>query len=167
MSSLNELLKFVIPAGIILYGLYLIGTLLLDRRVRSQQDALVLPLRLQAYERLTLFLERISPNQLLPRLGGMVPTSLDFQQVLLTEIREEYNHNLAQQIYLSPEAWSLVTNAMNEVQALINQSAAEVAPDAPAIELSRRILEAVIQQNHQPTEPALRMLKEEVQRLIL
>ncbi len=57
-------------------------------------------------------------------------TSLELQQILLHEICEEYNHNVAQQLYISTHAWEQVTNAMNETVAVINQSAAEVSAEA-------------------------------------
>ncbi|WP_128548404.1 DUF7935 family protein [Larkinella soli] len=169
MDVFAELLKLVVPAGLVLYGMYVTVKLMLERETEKQRtenrnrytDEMI-PLRLQAYERMALFLERITPNNLLLRLSGEAPTTLDFQQLLLREIREEYNHNVTQQIYMSQQVWNQVQNAMNEVVALINEAASELAPEAPAIDLSKKIFDKVIQQNAQPTINALNAVKEEV-----
>jgi hypothetical protein len=89
----------------------------------------------------------------------------DFQQLLLREIREEYHHNLAQQIYLSPELWEEINKTMNEVIALVNTSAGELKNDDPAIKLSKKIFEKVINEEINPSRMALLLLKKEVRML--
>jgi hypothetical protein len=159
---------------LVIYGMYLTVQLFLQKQFEQKQAEIkqknaetITPLRLQAYERMTLFLERITPNNLLLRMGNSGIQSLDFQQIMLKEIREEFNHNLAQQVYISHEAWEKIREAMNEVQTLINTSASEVSPDAPAIDLSKKIFERVIVEQKQPTSDALKFLKEEVQSLFI
>ncbi|WP_247231347.1 hypothetical protein [Telluribacter sp. SYSU D00476] len=168
--ELYSLLTIALVAGIVMFGLYLTITTVVRSvfekqrwDIRSKNSELVLPLRLQAYERMCLFLERITPNNLLVRLSGSATNALDFQQVLLSEIREEFNHNLAQQVYMSNDAWEQIKKAMNEVVSLINQAAGEVEADAPANDLARKIFEKVIQQDIQPSTHALRVLKQEIQ----
>ncbi|GAA4457576.1 hypothetical protein GCM10023189_28550 [Nibrella saemangeumensis] len=170
MELLSELLKLVIPAGLVLYGMYLTVKLLLERdadryryEVQNRYTEAVIPIRLQAYERMVLFLERISPNNLLPRLGNSATTALEFQQLLLQEIREEFNHNLSQQVYMSQHAWDHIQLALNEVMSLVNQAAANVAADAAPIELSKKIFGQIIDQGQQPTAEALRVVKSEIQ----
>jgi len=174
MDIISELFKLIIPAGLVLYGMFLTVKLMLEREVRQQHVELrnryadsVIPLRLQAYERMALFLERISPNNLLLRLGGQALTALELQQLLLREIREEYTHNLSQQVYMSQAVWEQIQSAMNQVTALVNQAAGEIAPEAPALDLSKRIFDHVIQQEAQPTAPALRAVKDEIQQTFL
>lgn len=174
MELIADLLKLIIPATLVLYGMYLTVKLLLEREAeRYRNDSkteylkTVIPIRLQAYERMTLFLERISPNNLLVRLNGSATTVLDFQQLLLQEVRDEYNHNLSQQVYMSQQAWEQIQTAMNEVVTLINQASGDTLPDAPALELSKKIFERIIQQNLQPTANALRSIKEEIQQQFL
>ncbi|MBA4850910.1 hypothetical protein [Emticicia sp. BO119] len=174
MALLTELLKILIPAAAVLYGMYLTVQTFLQKQfeqkqleVKQKNAELVTPLRLQAYERMTLFLERITPNNLLVRLGNSAMHVLDFQQLLLKEIREEFNHNLSQQVYLSHEAWEKIRLAMNEVVTLLNTSAADLATDAPAIDLSKRVFERVITENKQPTTDALKYLKEEIQTMFM
>lgn len=170
--ELYSLLTVVIVTGILTLGGYLTITTLAEKllerqrwNIRSKNTEIVLPLRLQAYERMSLFLERITPNQLLLRTSGSAYNALEFQQILLHEIREEFNHNLAQQVYISASTWEYVTKAVNEVQSLVNQAAGEVEADAPANDLAKKIFERVIQQDTQPCTEALKVLKEEIQRI--
>lgn len=174
MNLLSDFLKLIIPAGLVLYGMYLTVKLLLEREAdrhkfdtKNRYTEAVVPIRLQAYERMVLFLERISPNNLLLRLGGSSTTALDFQQRLLQEIRDEYNHNLSQQVYMSQAVWDQIQAAMNEVSTLINQASGDIRPDAPALDLSKRIFERIIQREKQPTSDALKALKEEIQGMFM
>ncbi len=174
MQSITELLKILIPAAAVLYGMYLTVQAFLQKQfeqkqldIKQKNSELITPLRLQAYERMTLFLERITPNNLLIRLSSSGMKVLDYQRVILQEIREEFSHNLSQQIYISHEAWEKTRHAMNEVVALVNTSAAELSPDAPALNLSKKIFEKVISGSKQPTTEALKFLKEEVQGMFL
>lgn len=159
MAVLGDLIKLFIPAALVLYGMYLTVKLLLQREadrhhneVKQRYTETVVPIRLQAYERMVLFLERISPNHLLLRIGGQADTALDLQQLLLREIRDEYNHNLSQQVYMSQPVWEQIQSAMNDVATLINQASGDVRPDAPALDLSKRIFERIIQRDRQPRQ---------------
>ena len=174
MELLTELLKILIPAAAVLYGMYLTIQTFLQKQfeqkqleVKQKNAEIITPLRLQAYERMTLFLERITPNNLLLRLGNNGLHVLDFQQLLLHEIREEFNHNLSQQVYISHEAWEKIRQAMNEVVALLNTSASDLSTGAPAIDLSKKVFEKVIVENKQPTTDALKFLKEEIQTMFI
>lgn len=174
MAVLSDLVKLLIPAALVLYGMYLTVKLLLEREaarhhneVKQRYSESVIPIRLQAYERMVLFLERISPNNMLLRLGGSADSALELQQILLRDIRDEYNHNLSQQVYMSQNAWDQVQNAMNDVTTLINQASGDIHPDAPALDLSKRIFERIIQRERQPTAEALRTVKEEIQTMFM
>ncbi|GAB2635869.1 hypothetical protein GCM10027035_31800 [Emticicia sediminis] len=174
MQSIVELLKILIPAAAVLYGMYLTIQTFLQKQfeqkeldIKAKTIEITIPIRLQAYERMTLFLERITPANLLIRLGSPDIQAIDYQRVLLQEIREEFNHNLAQQVYISHETWEKIRTAMNDVVALINTSASEISPDATSINLSKKIFEKVINEKQQPTAEALKILKEEVQGLFL
>ncbi|MFD2573180.1 hypothetical protein ACFSUS_21235 [Spirosoma soli] len=174
MDLLSDFLKLIVPAGLVLYGMYLTVKLLLEREadrhryeVKTRYAETVVPIRLQAYERMVLFLERISPNNLLVRLGSSSTTVIEFQQRLLQEIRDEYNHNLSQQVYMSQPVWDQIQAAMNEVTTLINQASGDTRPDAPALDLSKRIFERIIQKEKQPTSDALKAVKEEIQAMFM
>lgn len=82
---------------------------------RDNERVLLLQQRLQSYERIALFLERIKPNQLLERVD-MVENVKEFQYLLVQTITQEFSHNLSQQIYLNPETWSMVMKAKNSIQ---------------------------------------------------
>lgn len=168
----NPELYFLVLVFLFVGGVYLIIQLLLRKyqeernfSLKSKNSETILPLRIQAYERMALFLERISPNYLFLRLYEKAVSVGDFQQLLLKEVREEYYHNLAQQVYMSAELWDKINKAMNELMVLINTSAAELNPELPAINLSKKVLEKVIQEEKNPTAEAMAMLKREVQKL--
>src|SRR5882762_3337387 len=115
MEALIEFGKILIPASVVLYAVYLMVRVFITREielkkleVRSRSIETILPARLQAYERITLLLERISPQNLLIRLNNPAYSARDFQKILLDEIRNEYNHNASQQIYMSEEVWSQI-----------------------------------------------------------
>ena len=174
MELISEFLKLIVPAGLVLYGMYVTIKLLLEREaqrhrydVQGRYTETIVPIRLQAYERMVLFLERISPNNLLLRLNTSALSALELQQQLLQEIRDEYNHNLSQQVYMTQNAWDYVQAAMNDVSSLINQAAGDVRPDDAAIELAKRIFERIIQREHQPTSEALKVVKAEIQEMFL
>jgi hypothetical protein len=167
-----DLLKILIPTGFVLIGMYVITKTFLNKQkehnkleLTNRNSESITPLRLQAYERMTLFLERIAPNFLLLRLYERAVQVNDFQAILLKEIREEYNHNLAQQIYMSSETWDEIKVAMNEMLSLVNQSAAELKTDDAAIKLSKRIFDKVVNEERDPTRKALLMLKAEAREL--
>ncbi|MBX2947030.1 MAG: hypothetical protein KF725_14445 [Cyclobacteriaceae bacterium] len=151
MDALIDFGKILIPASLVLYAAYLLVRSFLAKEIelkkleiRSRSIETVLPLRLQAYERMCLFLERISPQNLLVRLNpGPVPAR-DFHQVLLSEIRNEYNHNVSQQIFMSESSWELVRNAKEDLVVTINEAASEMGQEATSLDLSKKIFEKMI-----------------------
>ena len=171
MELVADLIKVILPAGLVLWAMYLTVSSFIKKDVVEKELAIkaettktMLPIRLQAYERMALFLERISPNNLLIRLNGRAENVVEFQQLMLAEIREEFSHNLSQQVYMSDQAWTVVKNAMNETVALINLSARDLAPDSPALELSKRIFEVIMETNVNPSDEALRVIKQEIRK---
>jgi len=171
MEIIADLLKILVPAALVLYAMYFTVSSFLKKQLEEkqtekhqQQIATVLPIRLQAYERMCLFLERISLNNLIVRLNGTATTALEFQQILMREVREEFNHNLSQQVYMSHDTWELVRNAQQEVITMVNQAASQIPADAAPLELSKKIFERIIQEHRHPTADALKALKAEIQR---
>lgn len=172
MELLAELLKIFIPAFAVLYGMFLVIQSFITKQIEEQKLATnkqikeqTLPLQLQAFERLILFLERISPNQLLIRVQPQSIQVTDFLQLLLAEIREEYNHNLAQQLYISHESWVKLTQTKDSIVAIIQQAANEIPRDAPAIELSKKVMEKTFGTEFQATTEAIVALKTEARKL--
>ena len=169
--NINELLPAIYVLGFFI-AVYFIIQLIFNKfkedqllSIKAKNAETLLPLRIQAYERMALFLERISPNYLFLRLYEKGVLVGDFQQLLLKEIRDEYHHNIAQQVYVSSELWDQVTKAMNQVIALINTSASELSPDQSAINLSKKVLERILKEEANPTTHALKLLNREVQGL--
>lgn len=148
MEHWIELLKILIPAALVVYAAYLLVRTFIVRdlelkrmEIRNKSIETVLPLRLQAYERMTLFLERIHPHNLLVRVNpGSIPAR-EFQQMLLNEIRNEYNHNVSQQVFMSAQVWELIRNAKEDLVLTINESAADLNSEATSMDLSRKIFE--------------------------
>lgn len=172
MNLLIELIKVIVPASVVLYAVYLIVRSFIHREielkkleVRGRSIETILPSRLQAYERMTLFLERISPQNLLIRLTNPAFSAKDFQKVLLDEIRNEYNHNASQQVYMSEELWSQIRNAKEDLIILINESSSKMMPDAKSIDLSKKIFEMAMEKKVDLISLAMTELKKEIQQI--
>lgn len=121
-----------------------------------------LPMQVDAYQRLVLFLERIAPNNMIMRLNNPGLPSGAFQAKLIETIRQEYEHNLAQQIFVSADAWKLTRNTKEEVLKIINMAATKMPPTAMANDLCKGIFEITAQLEKQPTDGAISFLKEEL-----
>ena len=106
-----------------------------------EENKHVLNLKLQAYERTVLLIERISPESLIIREQQQGLNCMQFHSGLIQTIRKEYEHNLAIQIYISDESWNLLKQTKEEIIKLINTCASEVQPKNPSIELGQKILE--------------------------
>ena len=170
MEALIEFIKILVPASVVLYAVYLTVRAFITREielkkleVRTRAIETILPARLQAYERITLLLERISPQNLLIRLNNPAFTAKDFQKILLDEIRNEYNHNVSQQVYMTEEVWNQVKNAKEDLIVLINESAGKVNNEATGIDLAKKIFELVMERKTDPIGHALSELKKEIQ----
>ena len=173
METLPEILKITLPALLVLLTAYLVisKTMNNDQDRRRQEMALqnvkvVTPIKLQAYERAVLFLERISPESLVMRVSKPDISSQQMHAVLINTNRNEYEHNLSQQIYMSNEAWQMINNARGSVVKIINNVAGTIPPTASGTELSRLILEEMIEMETDPCRAAIDFIKAEVARVI-
>jgi len=173
MEIAAEILKILIPALLV----FLTAWILLRNMIRNDQDKRrqeivlqgvksVTPIKLQAYERIVLFLERISMESLLVRVSTPDMTAAQLHSALLTTIRSEFEHNLSQQIYMSSQAWEVVRNARSTTIRTINSEAEKMPKSATAIDLSRQLLGRVMELDKEPTHVAIDFLKEEVSRFI-
>ena len=169
MEAIVEFGKIIIPAILVLYAVYLIVKSFinaeLDKKrleVRGKSIETVLPNRLHAYERVCLFLERISPNQLIVRLNNGDYTAREFQQIILNEIREEYNHNVSQQLYMSEQSWELVKSAKEDLIVTVNDAMTGLPEKASGVDLSKAIFERTIQKEPDPIQHALLAVKREI-----
>lgn len=169
MDALIDFGKILLPAGTVLYAMFLVVKSFLTKEmekklvdIKIKNTETVLPIRLQAYERICLFLERISPNNLVVRLNDASLSASQFQQVLITEIRQEFNHNLSQQVYLSDEAWEMVKNAMEDIVSVVNIAAQKLQSDDKGVELAKKIFELMMEKNNDPIAIALKRVKDEI-----
>lgn len=174
MLTLLEILKYTIPALIVLISSYLIVQKFLVSQIKRKQLALLqdnqqitVRLRLQAYERLVLFIERINPRQLVPRIYMSGMSVADLQQALVFNIKAEFEHNLSQQIYVSSNVWNTVRGVMEQEINMIGTLAQQLKPDAPAKDLHMRIIDAVLSEpGVMPTEVALQIMNEEAKMVL-
>lgn len=121
----------------------------------------VLNLKLLAYERIILFIERMKPDSLIPRTLSQSMTNKDYQLLLINEIRKEFEYNLSQQLYLSDTAWTAAVNFKDRVITLINTASADCISTQPAGELARKILENYITSDLK-VEQILQVIKQDI-----
>lgn len=133
---------------------------------QDSQDV-TLRLRLQAYERLALFIERINPRQLIPRVYDSSMTVRDLQLTMSITIRSEFEHNLSQQIYVSKNVWETVKNVKEQELNMVHHVGKMLDPDAPGKELHARILDFVMKDNGEsPTDVALHIINDEARKVL-
>src|SRR5450432_3265237 len=168
-----ELAKYTIPSIVVLITAVLVmksftRTELARRRMelRSQHFKESLPIRMQAYERMILFLERITPTNMISRVNKQGMTARELHMTLLSNMKAEFEHNLSQQLYVSSSVWMMIVQVKEEIIAIINRVAAQLPETATGKDLSRGIIEYFINNEQvMPTQKALDSLKTEVQKI--
>lgn len=172
MEMVYDLLKITIPAVLILYTAYLLVRSFMNKQleelqlnIRHKNQEIVLPVRLQAYERMCLLLERINPNNLIPRLNEKDMSAKQLQQLMVSEIRSELNHNLSQQVYMSNDAWMYVSSAVEQLISLINESGNEMSPEATSLDLAKTVFEKNMRNEQDTIRGALSFIKGEIREL--
>jgi hypothetical protein len=174
MEILFDILKISIPALIVFFTAWIV----LKNMIRNDQDKrkqeillqntrVVTQIKLQAYERIVLFLERISLESLLVRVSSPEMTASQLHSAMLNTIRSEFEHNLSQQIYMSPQAWEVVRNARSNMIRIINSEAEKMPEKSTGIAFSKQLLERVMELDKEPTRAALDYVKGEIGRMIL
>ncbi len=169
MDVLIEFGKILLPAGLVLYAMYLTMKSILQKEVEKrvmdykiENSKIVMPIRLQAFERICLFLERIMPNNLVLRLNQTNLSAKQFRLILLNEIREEFNHNLSQQVYLSDRAWGMIKNSVEDVIALINTCSEKLDKEAKSVELAKEVFNEIERRGTDPVSGTLSLVKAEI-----
>ncbi len=165
-----ELLSYTLPAvitGFVAYYFFNLHTKNEEGRRRyllnkdTQKDAL--PLRLQAFERMTLFLERINPGKLLIRISPNSEDKNDYVNLLISNIEQEFEHNLTQQIYMSDECWTVIVTSKNATIQMIRR-----ANMSDSIETANNLREVImndLMDKQSPSSVALSYIKKEVKYL--
>lgn len=134
-------------------------------QLKVERQKFFLPNRVDAYQRVVLLMERISPNNLVMRLHNPGLPAKALQAEFLKAIREEYDHNVAQQLFISTQGWDLIKNSKEETIKIINIAGGQMSETSTGMDLSAKIFEVVAEVGELPTEIASKFLKDELQRL--
>jgi hypothetical protein len=129
---------------------------------RSAASETLIKQKLQAAERFALYLERIAPDRLVMRLHQNGMSAKMLQNDMLRTIREEYDHNLSQQVYVSEGLWELIKNAKQEMMGFVSATGDGLKSSATGMELSRNLFETASKVENMPNELALKLLRAEV-----
>jgi hypothetical protein len=168
IMSLLEVLKYIIPAGVV-FGIvqYMLKNFFdneFQRRnieLKLETSKLITPLKLQAYERVVILMERMSPNNLIFRVSQPGISATQLKIALIADINSEFNHNVSQQIYVSPQAWQMVRIAKEEMINIINTAYSSLGPNSVGLDLSKAVFETMMQMHDIPTNKALEFLRKE------
>jgi len=167
-----DILKYTIAGlGIVWIAFYLVKPYL-DRDEKIQLlefkktiSNQTLPLRLQAYERLVLFIERVNPASMLIRLNAPSYAAHELYSIILEEIRNEYQHNITQQIYVSSRAWGVIKHVKDDTLGIINNATKGMPETATGLEMSKIILASLGQLEDNPYEIAAGMLRKDLEEI--
>lgn len=128
--------------------------------LHKENQKQALPLRLQAYERMALFLERIEPSKLLIRVTPNSPDKYDYENLLVFHIEQEFEHNLAQQIYISEKCWTIINTAKNTLIQTIRR--ANMSDKVDSANKLREVILTDLLDKQSPSSVALAFIKNEV-----
>lgn len=178
-TKLMDLQKFLTDAAVLVIGgvaTVSAGYYLIKEDIRNyfrlksstrqkEENPQLLSLRLQAHERLIVFVERINPANLLIRLHQPGISLQDLQAMLLNEIRSEYQHNIAQQLYISTATWNVVKQLKEDTIAMLNNGVKNLPGDATGVDLSRMVLQHMTGIENNPYELTLELIKKDIHQL--
>ncbi|MGE5356362.1 MAG: hypothetical protein ACM3PT_09015 [Deltaproteobacteria bacterium] len=167
MDTIAEVIKFTVPALIVFLTVFFMMKFhyrnwysIEMAKLRNESAKTTLALRLQAYERLALLCERISPENLLLRIKTAQMSGEDLKNLLFIAIKQEYDHNLTQQIYVSDQLWSIIEISKNQVIQLISMSY-EASHSRDVEYFAETLVKAIDEKN--PTDMALKAIRKEVE----
>jgi len=168
-----EILAYTIPSLIVLGCVWIImhqmyrnedQKRLWELKKLAQKE--ISPIRLRAYERLTILLERTQPEHLLMDLDFMNMSIPDLQQHLLRTVRLEFDHNLSQQVYVSDETWDKIILARDEMGAFVTTIAAQLPKESTTMDYAKILMTAYRNNGTTPHQVALEALKQEARSLL-
>lgn len=172
MEVIFQIALILIPAGAVLITTIFFLRRESDKEVRSvqvelkkQRQEFFLPNRVEAYQRALLLMERIHPNSLVMRLHNPGLPAKALQSEFLKAIREEYDHNVAQQLYISPQGWQMIKNSKEETIKIINIAGNQMQATSMGLDLSAKIFEVVAEIGQLPSEITVDYLKKEFQEM--
>jgi hypothetical protein len=168
-AQILEIVKYILPALVVLISAYLILNKVLGKELERKQLDIYqqnadtsLKLRLQAYERLCIFLERMHPNSMISRYYSQALSAQDLQIAMVQGIRAEWEHNVSQQLYVSSSTWQTIQAVMEQQISFINRIGSSLPLGAPAMDLIKPLTEMVMNaEGVLPTSVALEQLNKE------
>lgn len=174
-----NILYIVLTVAVVIFGFWMIQYSQFRNEERKRQFELkresqksISPIRLRAYERLALLLERTTPEHMLMELKTKEPLALttwtvpQLQQHLLQTIRLEFDHNQSQQVYVSEEVWTLIVNARDQLAVFVTAITTQLPPNADAMTYAKTLLTAYMSNGTTPSDKAMSALKEEAKTLM-
>lgn len=174
-----NILYIVLTVAVVIFGFWMIQYSQFRNEERKRQFELkresqksISPIRLRAYERLALLLERTTPEHMLMELKTKEPLALttwnvpQLQQHLLQTIRLEFDHNQSQQVYVSEEVWTLIVNARDQLAVFVTAITTQLPPNADAMTYAKTLLTAYTSNGTTPSDKAMSALKEEAKTLM-
>lgn len=174
MQVVLEILRYTIPSLVVFAGVYMLVksflTQQLERerlRVRLEAQSQTLPLKMAAYERASIFLQRISPESSIPRHSNMgtIPAMV-LHHNLVEEIRIEFEHICSQQIYISIEAWANVIMAKEQTLTLYHRVLSRMDENSTNIDFAKATFELCSEENIYPSKIAQEFLNREVSKIL-
>lgn len=141
------------------------GMIQLQSELKKQRQEYFLPNRVEAYQRAVLFMERIHPNSIVMRTINPGLPSAVYQTELLKTIRDEYDHNVAQQLFIPTSLWEMVKNSKEETIKIINIAGKQMSATSMSTDLAAKIFELVAEIGELPSDITVKALKEDIQRL--
>ena len=175
----STILAILLTIVVLIFGFWLIQHSQFRNEERKRQFELrresqkaISPIRLRAYERLALLLERTKPEHMLLELRSKEPEALatwtvgQVQQYLLQTIRAEFDHNQSQQVYVSDEVWDAIISSRDQTGSFIISIAGQLPPEANAQMYAAALITAYNENGTTPTDKALEMLKDEAKSLM-
>lgn len=167
-----DILKFTIPSLVVLLSVWIVMRYLLrgeeERRlweIKKNTEKEVTPIRLRAYERLALLLERTEPEQLLSDLNLTQMTKAELEQRLLLNVRREWEHNMSQQIYVGDDVWAKVMKARDEIASFIHTMALQMPAESTTLDYAKVLMSAYRLNGTTPHQIAMEALKDEVRQM--
>ena len=172
LPYLLDIIKYTIAGlGVVWIAFYLLKPYL-DRDEKIQMlefrktiSNQTLPLRLQAYERLVLFIERVNPANMLIRMNATAYSAQDLYKMIVEDVRNEYQHNITQQIYVSSRAWGVLKHVKEDTLVMISNAARSLPETATGLDLSKTILMNLSQLEENPYEIGANMLRKDLEEL--
>ena len=168
MNILLEILKLTLPALIVFLTVYFVLKNFLDHQqqmkmldLKQDVSKTTLPLKLQAYERLSLFCERIAIPSLILRLNTPGINTQTLRYSLLISIQKEFEHNITQQMYVSEQLWKIIKIASDQTVDTINLLASKIGNESPAEVFVEAYYKFAEESKMDPVEKALAAIKQE------